>query len=69
MLDIENPAVLEVGRHVTEFSAKAVTQPAGIKAIHDFRCDSALIGCILVNLVGLGKTWTTVGYLLLVGKF
>ena len=41
---------------------------AGIKVIHDFCCDSALIGRTLVNMVGLGKTWTTIGYLLLVSS-
>ena len=39
-------------------------QVVAVKAILDFMKDDHIRGCILADVVGLGKTWVVVGYML-----
>jgi hypothetical protein len=41
-------------------------QPVGVNAIMDFEANPHLRGCMFADSVGLGKTWTLIGYLLAV---
>lgn len=43
-------------------------QPVAVKALHDFSMDPTIQGCILADVMGLGKTWVVVVYLIWVSS-
>ena len=64
-LGIANPTVPKIPGMRRNVSLR-FWQPVAIKAIQDMARNPLLKGCVLADAVGLGKTWTTAGYLLTV---
>ena len=64
-LGIPNPSVPKITGMRRNVSLR-FWQPVAIKAMCDMATNPLLNGCVLADAVGLGKTWTTAGYLLAV---
>jgi len=65
ILNIENPDVPKLpGMRLS--TAFHFWQPVAIKALMEFSKNALLRGAILADVVGLGKTWTSIGYLMAV---
>ncbi|OJD20503.1 hypothetical protein ACJ73_08161 [Blastomyces percursus] len=62
-LQIPNPKILRVKGMRRHLSLK-FWQPVAVQAIRDFRASKHVKGCIESDVMGLGKTWVTIAYLL-----